>query len=157
VSTVVMDGLGRTSQTIQNDPEGNVTSETTYDNLGRVAAVTNPHRGVSAATDGTTQYAYDALGRTTYVIKPDLNSIHTDYAGNATTITDEPQRQRRTVADGLGRLMEVDEPGSSFAGVQATGSEAINGTLQSHPATNGTPGTGSVTITGAEQSKSGVG
>jgi RHS repeat-associated protein len=122
VSTIVMDGLGRTSQTIQNDPEGNVTTETTYDGFGRMASVTNPHRSVAAATDGTTQYVYDALGRTTDVIKPDLNTLHTDYAGNSTTVTDETLRQRRSVTDGLGQLIEVDEPGDASTGSQARGS-----------------------------------
>jgi RHS repeat-associated protein len=122
VSTVVMDGVGRTAQTIQSDPEGNVASEITYDSFGRVASVTNPHRSVTTTTDGTTQYAYDALGRTTDVIKPDLNTIHTDYAANATTVTDETLRQRRSVNDGLGRLIEVDEPGDPSSGSPANGS-----------------------------------
>lgn len=86
ISTVTMDGMGRTSQTILDDPEGNVTTETVYDKLGRKQSVTNPHRSVVAATDGTTQFVYDTLGRTTDVIKPDGNTVHTDYAGNATTV-----------------------------------------------------------------------
>jgi RHS repeat-associated protein len=112
VSTVTMDGLGRTAQTILNDPEGNVTSEITYDALGRESAVTNPHRSVVAATDGATQYFFDTLGRTTSVTKPDGNSIRTDYAGNVTTTTDETGRQRSSRTDGAGRLVEVDEPGN---------------------------------------------
>jgi RHS repeat-associated protein len=121
-STVILDGLGRISQNIHTDPEGNVTSEVVYDALGRPASVTNPHRGVTAATDGSTQYIYDALGRTTDVVKPGGDTGHTDYAGNSVTVSDETFRQRRRVSDGLGRLIEVDEPGDAFQGVQANGS-----------------------------------
>jgi RHS repeat-associated protein len=111
ISAVFMDGIGRTAQTVLYDPEGNVTSEITYDALGRKATVTNPHRAVAAATDGTTQYSYDALGRSTSVLKPDGNSTRTDYAGNVSTTTDETGRQRSSRTDGAGRLVEVDEPG----------------------------------------------
>ncbi len=111
ISTVNMDGLGRTAQTILYDPEGNVTSEVTYDAMGRTFTVTNPHRSVVAATDGTTQYSYDALGRSTSVLKPGGNSTRTDYAGNVTTTTDETGRLRSSRTDGLGRLVEADEPG----------------------------------------------
>src|SRR5262249_40675909 len=70
---------------------------------------------------------------------------------------DEAGNPRRGCTDGLGRLIEVDEPGGESPGSVASGSLSISGTLQSKPATSGTPGTGSVTITGNEQSKSGVG
>jgi RHS repeat-associated protein len=140
VSTSVMDDLGRTSQTIRNDPEGNVTSEATYDSFGRVDTVTNPHRAVAAATDGVTRYVYDTLGRTTDLVKPDNGKVHTDYAGNAVTVTDETLRQRRTVTDGLGRLIEVDEPGGTkSAGIQATASVTISGAFNSTWVAAGTP------------------
>jgi RHS repeat-associated protein len=139
VSTVIMDGVGRTSQTVQNDPEGNVTSEVTYDAFGRQSVVTNPHRSVVAATDGSTQYVYDALGRTTDIIKPDNNAIHTDYAGSAVTVTDETFRQRRSVSDGLGRLIEVDEPGAGAVATSASGWVSISGNDQT--------GTSNLTIT----------
>ncbi len=150
VSTITMDGLGRTSQTILNDPEGNVTTETVYDSLGRKASVTNPHRAVAAATDGATRFVYDTLGRTTDVIKPDGNTVHTDYAGNATAVTDETGRQRRTRTDGLGRLVEVDEPGDNYSGIKASGSIVVTGALQSHPQ-GGTSASGTVTISGTER------
>ena len=140
ISTVSLDGFGRTYQTIQNDPEGNVTSEVIYDPLGRKSTVTNPHRSVAAATDGTTQYVYDTLGRTTDVIKPDNNKVHMDYAGNTVTVSDETHRQRRSVTDGLGRLVEVDEPGgATSAGVQATASVTISGAFNSTWVAAGTP------------------
>jgi RHS repeat-associated protein len=154
VSSSVLDGLGRISQTISNDPEGNVTTETTYDTSGRIATVTNAHRSVAANTDGTIQYVYDALGRTTDVIKPDNNTIHTDYAGTATTVTDETSRQRKSVTDALGRLIEVDEPGDASAGSKAGGSIDI-GQIK----TTQLPGSGAVaasvqlTIQGADRVK----
>jgi RHS repeat-associated protein len=150
VSTVTMDDMGRTLQTISNDPEGNVTTETAYDSLGRKASVTNPHRVVVAATDGITRFAYDALGRTTDVTKPDGNTVHTDYAGNATTVTDETGRQRRSITDGIGELIEVDEPGDNYPGINASGSISISGALQNHPQ-GGTQASGTVTISGTER------
>lgn len=138
VSTVFMDGLGRTLQTQLNDPEGNVTTEIAYDALGRKHSETNPHRSVSALTDGTTQFVYDALGRTTDVIKQDNNTVHSDYAGNAVTVTDEALRPRRTVSDGLGRLIEVDEPNSASATTNSTASVTITGHLSDAVITGGT-------------------
>ena len=155
VSTVIMDGFGRTAQAILNDPEGNVTSEITYDALGRKASATNPHRSVVAATDGTTQYSYDTLGRTTDVIKQDGNKSHTDYAGNVSTVTDETGRQRRSRMDGAGRLVEVDEPGDAFSGAAANGSVNISGSLGSALAggSTGQQAIGSITIAGSEASR----
>ena len=155
VATVILDGLGRTSQTVQNDPEGNVSSEITYDAFGRQASVANPHRSVTASTDGTTQYAYDTLGRITDVIKPDLNTTHKDYAGNATTVTDETLRQRRSVNDGLGRLIEVDEPGDASAGSMAGGSIDIGQIKTVQIAGAGaTAATAQLTIQGSNRFKS---
>jgi RHS repeat-associated protein len=140
VSTVYMDGLGRTHQIQLNDPEGNVTTDIGYDALGRKQSETNPHRIVSAATDGTTQYGYDALGRITDVIKQDNNTVHTDYAGDSVTVRDETNRQRRTVTDGLGRLIEVDEPGGQPSpGVQATASVTVSGAFNSTWVSPGSP------------------
>jgi hypothetical protein len=54
--------------------------------------------------------------------------------------------------DGFGRVIEVDEPGGT-PGSAASGSLTVSGTLQTIPATNPAPGTGSVTLSGNEQSK----
>ena len=79
----VLDGLGRTSQTqLTSDPEGTDYVDTTYDVLGRVYSVSNPHRSGSSPTDGTTYYSYDALSRLTTVTLPDTNTVITAYRNN---------------------------------------------------------------------------
>ena len=60
----IYDGLGRLTQTqLTSDPEGTDYVDTTYDALGRVYSVSNPHRSAASSTDGTTYHYYDALGR----------------------------------------------------------------------------------------------
>jgi RHS repeat-associated protein len=159
VSSVQLDGLGRTSQTHLLDPEGDVYTKVIYDALGRPQKVYNPTRCNPPDTNcgneptwGFTSYAYDALSRTTDVTKQDGNVVHTDYSGNVTTVTDETLRQRRNVTDGLGRLIEVDEPGDAYAGTASGGSFSINGSLQQTQAHAATSASGTVTINGAEQS-----
>jgi RHS repeat-associated protein len=135
VQETLWDGFGRVSQTqLTSDPSGTDYVDTTYDALGRVASVTNPHRTTSSTTDGVTQTLYDALNRVTAVIKQDGSIIHTAYSGNVTTVTDETGRARRSVMDALGRLIEVDEPdaGSALAspGAVARAGGAVSGTEQ---------------------------
>ena len=141
VTGITKDGLGRTiqSQTI-SDPAGVDTVYTTYDLLGRTSTVSNPQRAVSSPTDGTTTSIYDALGRVTNVIHQDGSVSSTDYSQFPTVITTDPAgavRQSRT--DALGRLVEVDEPGSRY--------------VPDQPATDATSGTGTVIISGTEQSQ----
>ncbi|MGH9509004.1 MAG: hypothetical protein ACRD2M_03635, partial [Terriglobales bacterium] len=141
VSTAIQDGLGRVKQTqLTSDPEGTVFTDTTYDALGRTATVTNPYRSTSDPTYGITITEYDALGRVTKVIPPDgsptANNITTLYAGNTVTVTDQAGKIRKSETDALGRLIRVDEP--SPTSVPTSGG-------------SGTPGTGTVTISGTEQ------
>src|SRR5205807_2468792 len=97
------------------------------------------------------------LGRVTSVTHPDLNVIQTTYADpGVATLTDETGRQRREINDSLGRLIQVDEPGTGYAGTAASGGLTIGGTIQTKPATNPTPGTGSVTFSGSEQAQGGT-
>jgi RHS repeat-associated protein len=109
------DGLGRRKQTRLVDPEGDVYTETTYDALGRVSNVTNPHRLIAAATDGSTTTQYDPLNRPVLVThNPDGNFVQTAFADpNISTVTDETGRQRQNTTDALGRLVQVAEPGDS--------------------------------------------
>src|SRR6266849_2406749 len=88
VAAAVYDGLGRVSQAqLNSDPQGITYTDTTYDNLGRKATVSNPYRSTGDPTYGITTYQYDALGRTTKVIPPDgtgnNNYVLTEYCGNA--------------------------------------------------------------------------
>jgi RHS repeat-associated protein len=104
----VFDGLGRVSQTEKlYDLSGDDTVEATYDALGRVATVTNPHRSGSSPTDGTTSYNYDALGRILKLTRPDGPFITKFYANRAVYVKDESGVQKVYQSDGLGRLQYV--------------------------------------------------
>ncbi|HXB21392.1 MAG TPA: hypothetical protein VNV88_08425, partial [Candidatus Solibacter sp.] len=159
------DGLGRSIRAKHVVPGGNALVDTTYDALGRATTVTNPYFSTSDGTYGITQNQYDALGRVIQVVPPDgttpasdgtclANNTCTQYADNTVTVTDQAGRQRRTINDALGRLIEVDEPGDFFPGSQSTGSLAINGSLQSKSgvgAIGATKGSATVTINGTNQ------
>jgi RHS repeat-associated protein len=130
-----MDGVGQVVNTeLVSDPDGATYDATVYDGLGRVYTKSNPYRTTSDPTYGITTYTYDALGRTTKVAEPDGSSVETLYDqtcstsanGVGTLVTDETGNIRQSCSDGLGRLIEVDEPGAG--------------------ATDGSPGTGTVTI-----------
>jgi len=85
--------------------------------LGRLYTATNPYRSTSDSTYGTTTYNYDALNRTTSVTDPDGSSATNQYCGPETLVADEAGHWRRSKTDGLGRLIEVDEPNSTTATV----------------------------------------
>jgi RHS repeat-associated protein len=125
-SVVLSDGLGHVKQTqLTSDPQGTVFTDTTYDGLGRVHTVSNPYRTGSDPTtsSGTTTYFYDALGRKCLEVPPDgtlpsgtscpatqpANDFFTTYSGNATTVTDQTSKSRKSVSDGLGRLTQIFE------------------------------------------------
>ncbi len=126
--SATLDGLCHVTQTaVTSDPGGPDYADTTYDGLGRVWRKSNPHRGGWSSTDGTTAYTYDALGRVTLVVPPDgtaaADNVSTAYAGNRTTVTDQAGSQRGYVHDALGRLTEVDEPGTAQIAPTAISSE----------------------------------
>jgi RHS repeat-associated protein len=135
VSTVVMDGMGHIIQTqLNSDPSGVDLTDTIYDGFGRPASVSNPYRSTSDPTFGITSFAYDALGRTTDVIKPDSGIVHTGYNGNVTVVTDEAGHSKQSKVDALNRLIELDEPppssGLGTPGSVARASGSINGYVQ---------------------------
>jgi RHS repeat-associated protein len=122
----VFDGLGRVSETqLTSDPQGIAYTDTTYDALGRVATVSNPYRTGTDATSspkGTvTTYGYDALGRKISETYPDSSVLTTAYCGPSTLVTDPTNKWRRSRTDGLGRLVEVDEPNAVGATVASSG------------------------------------
>ena len=119
VTTVsTMNGLGAVIQTqLTSDPQGTITTKKTLDGLGRDYTVYNPYRSTSDPTYGYATYVYDALGRTTTVTKQDSSVVTTQYCGQETLVTDEASHWRRSKTDGLGRLIEVDEPNSTTATV----------------------------------------
>jgi RHS repeat-associated protein len=116
--TAVYDGLGRLSQTqLTSDPSGTTYQLTTYDSLGRKSQAFNPTRcnppgtNCGEATWGYTTFGYDGLGRVITVTSQDAGVSTSSFNGNSTTVTDQAGKQRRSISDGLGRLIEVDEPG----------------------------------------------
>jgi hypothetical protein len=115
---LVYDGLGRAIEIRQYAPEGIIRKATTYDGLGRVQRAYNPYRTTSEDTYGYTDTSYDILGRVSAVTTYDKNgastgTVTTTYDRNATTVTDQAGKARRSIFDGLGRMIRVDEPNSS--------------------------------------------
>jgi RHS repeat-associated protein len=129
---LLLDGLGRVeTSSLVNDPDGQTYVATAYDGAGRVESVSNPYRGSSPGGDS---FAYDGLDRPNSVTHADSNVAYTYYgaavtgSGVATSqlcssatyglgfpilLVDEAGKMRESWADGLGRTIEVDEPGSS--------------------------------------------
>jgi RHS repeat-associated protein len=123
-TTTVMDGFGHVKQTqLTSDPQGTVYTDTTFDGFGRVWKQSNPYRSGTdlTTTTGNTIYAYDSLGRKLSETYPDNSVLTTAYCGPSTLVTDPTQRWRRSRTDGLGRLVEVDEPNAVGAAVNSNG------------------------------------
>src|SRR5207302_1228585 len=143
---------GRTTQTqVTTDPEGIDYTDIAYDAGGRKASVSNPYRSTLDPTYGVTNYYYDALGRLTSVGQPDGSEVTTSHVGNSTTATDEAGNQRRSFFDGLGRLIQVDEPSPLVSATSGSGSISVSGSEQSTTVASA-PGVGSVTMSGSERS-----
>ncbi|MBZ5494505.1 MAG: hypothetical protein LAO76_26575 [Acidobacteriia bacterium] len=142
-----LDDLGRTVQkAITSDPQGTVYSPISYDFLNRKSKVNNPTRcnppdtNCGESTWGFASYLYDILNRPTTITSQDGGTTRYSYNGNSVTVTDEAGKPRRTVTDGLGRLIEVDEPGGAgSSGVQATASVSISGAFSSTWVAAGSP------------------
>ena len=119
-SLTAFDGLGHTVRSVlTSDPKcaSGDRTDTTYDGFGHVHTVSNPYCTTSDPTYGLTTYAYDALGRTTQVTRPDNSTILTNYIGRATQVQDEGNGTQRVTrisqSDGLGRLVSVCEVSSA--------------------------------------------
>jgi len=112
---------------LTSDPQGKVYTDTVYDGMARVQSVSNPYRNSDpTSSPGTSTYAYDALGRKTSETAPDNSVITTAYCAGTTLVTDPTGRWRRSTKDGLGRLIEVDEPNAVGATVASNGCPAQN-------------------------------
>ncbi len=119
LKTTVYDGLGRVSQTqLTSDPAGITYQLTTYDALGRKSQVFNPTRcnppgtNCGEATWGVATFTYDGLSRVIQTTSQDGGLTKTKFIGNTTLVSDQAGKQRQAVADALGRVTEVDEPGT---------------------------------------------
>jgi RHS repeat-associated protein len=114
ISTILLDGLGRTKQQqLTSDPQGTVYVDTTYDSLGRLYSTTNPYRSTSDSTYGLTKAQYDALGRPSLIIPPDgtssTNNVAISYTNNCATTKDQAGKSTESCFDGLGRATQVFE------------------------------------------------
>jgi RHS repeat-associated protein len=114
IVTKAMDGVGHTVRTIlATDPNGPVSTDTTYDGFGRTHSVSNPYASTNDSTYGITTYSYDTLGRTLTVQNPDASTRTMSYTGRATLDSDEGNGTRRvqriSQVDGLGRVTSLCE------------------------------------------------
>lgn len=134
------DGRGALTQTFDSYTSGDGWSITDieYDSMGRAYRQSNPYYCTSGygscsinPSDIWTTLTFDILGRVTEATMPrgdDANpsyitTAQTTYEGEVTTATDAAGKQRRQVADALGRVIRLDEPSSSGS-LGAVGSPA---------------------------------
>ncbi len=121
------DGLGRSVKTQTKDSQGDVVTESKYDQMGRPYLVTNPYR-----VGDTNIYwhltEFDELGRAKQSREPVLNqnpgnpsgsilgtteygiSTAANYVGTFVMTTDAAGKKSRAITNGLGQLIRVDEP-----------------------------------------------
>lgn len=107
------DGYGRTIEGWKYDTAGDVKTNTIYDAIGRTKQVSNPYRPSLSEPVYYTTSNYDFAGRVISVTTPDGAIVSTAYASNVVTITDQAGKQRRSISNGLGQLIRVDEPDDS--------------------------------------------
>jgi RHS repeat-associated protein len=169
---ILLDNFGRKiSEHLENYPGGASKMDTAYDTNGRVYSVSHPYQGSSGQVYES--FSYDGLSRTTQNTHPDAQHTQTYYGptvspsgggvgsqqGSPSTYgygypvlsLDEGGKQRQEWLDGFGRIIEVDEPATTAA-TPGQGSVSISGSEQSIGGSPATSGTGSVTVSGTEQS-----
>jgi RHS repeat-associated protein len=167
----LLDSFGRKiSQLLENYPGGASEVDTAYDVNGRVSSVTHPYQSSGQVYE---YFYYDGLSRLTQNTHPDNQNVKTFYGPNVTlsgaggvssqqgspatygygypvVTVDEDGKQRQKWLDGFGRIIEVDEP-TTTAATPGQGSVSVSGSEQSIGGSPATPGKGSVTISGSEE------
>ncbi len=120
------DQLGRVTLAESNEDgtaNWTISSQTVYVQAGKITKTSNPKRNTAANTDGWTRTTRDNLGRVTEVATfatatqpPDsgtnsnwTGSVSSTYYANETTVQDQAGKQRKSVTDGVGRLLQVYE------------------------------------------------
>lgn len=115
ISKLIYDQLGRTIETRQYEGGTNyIAKQTQYDFFGRAYRFSNPFRPWQGESAVWTTSAFDALGRVLSVTTPDGSAVTTSYLGNSATVTDQAGKARKSVTDGLGRLVSVYEDPSGL-------------------------------------------
>ena len=167
----LLDSFGRKiSQLLENYPGGASEVDTAYDVNGRVYSVTHPYQSSGQVYE---YFSYDGLSRLTQNTHPDNENMKTFYGPNVTlsgaggvssqqgstatygygypvVTVDEDGKQRQKWLDAFGRIIEVDEPGTTAA-TPGQGSVSVSGSEQSIGGSPATPGKGTVTISGSER------
>jgi hypothetical protein len=118
-SETVYDGLGRTieSRSYESSTQYIAVQQVPFvlqpdpDTGALVAAAqsSNPFRPYLGEQPIWTTTFSDALGRVTKIRTPDNAIVRTSYSGNTVTVTDQASKSRKSVTDGLGRLIQVYE------------------------------------------------
>ncbi len=116
-------GGGQGIRSATQTPDGWSISAVEFDKLGRAIRSYNPFYAstptgaIPTNTKFTEVTGYDALGRTTNVTLQDNTTVSTTFGTtpvgtNKTfvSVTDQAGKQRRQIADSLGRVVRVDEP-----------------------------------------------
>lgn len=105
---ILYDAMGRTTEKRQYESaNGYIAVRQTYDVLGRSYQTSNPFR--SGDTIVWTTAGYDVLNRVISVTTSDSAVVGTSYSGNTVTVTDQVGKQRKSVTDALGRLIQIYE------------------------------------------------
>jgi len=147
----LLDAYGRSlSQILVNNPVGQVNIDNSYDTTGRLQSQSHPYSGAGDPNHVFETFGYDALDRQISALHADgqmqgaayganvgvLGGILTQQ-GSSTTYgygypqisQDESGHQRQKWVDGLGRIIEVDEPSTTSA-TFATATVSISGSGQ---------------------------
>ena len=127
-----LDGWGRkVNEKLANAPGGAINVDTTYDINGRVQSVSHAYVSRSDPSYVFETFSYDGLDRQIAVTHPDNQSAFEAYGSNVSNLAgvitqqssvttygygyplaslDESGKQRQQWIDGVGHIIEVDEP-----------------------------------------------
>ena len=113
---IYYDRLGRVIRTVRENFSGKTVTDTAYNSLGQVIAVSLPYAESGSPTILWTKTDYDALGRVSKVTVPNGTVTTTSYSGRATAVTvDAPllggvnpaPQTNSSVVDAKGRTIAV--------------------------------------------------
>jgi RHS repeat-associated protein len=131
------DGRGAVYRTRTQTPEGFVSSDVEFDNMGRARKTYNPYVVANFNASKTTDTlkwsevtGYDAFGRALSVKLTDNAVVQNEFSrtpvtfsdpenaqgqitGMAVTVTDQVGKKRRTISDVFGRTVRADEPNAT--------------------------------------------
>jgi RHS repeat-associated protein len=120
----VMDGLGRTIQTVTGYGTGAGTTVSTVDTkyapanssaFGKLSQRSEPY--APGGSDAWTTFTYDASGRTLSKALPDGSTTTYAYQGNTVTVTDPAGKWKTYTRDAFGNLTAVVEPDPALGNV----------------------------------------